>query len=146
MVVEHVNYSLDRFKQSQNIVLRRHCLPVCTRLELTLEKFGALTMDQRVRFLKVLIEYPVTFDVDINLSVENHLKQSCIIVFSCSRHRDLKALRVFDRQSYVAAVFVLFPNILCNSLGCSNVFFGLPDFTAVKDVTFYIIRFPFKLL
>ena len=92
-------------------------------------------MDQGVHFLKVLIEYPVTFDVDINLSVENHLKQSCIIVFRCSRHRDLKALGVFDWRSYVAAVFVLCPDIICDSLDCSNVFVGLPAVAAVKYVT-----------
>ena len=93
-------------------------------------------MDQGLRFLKVLIEYPVTFDVDIDLSAENHLKQSCIIVFRCSRHRDIKALGVFDRRSYVAAVFILCPDILCDYLNCSNVFVGLPAVTAVKDVTF----------
>ena len=89
-------------------------------------------MDQRVRFLKVLIEYPVMFYVDINLYVHNHLEQGCVIVIRCSRHGDFKALEVFDRRSYVAAVFVLCPNILCDSLDFSNVFVGLPAVTAVK--------------
>ena len=51
-------------------------------------------------------------------------------------HGDLEALGVFDRRAYVAAVFELCPDILCDSLDRSNVFLGLPDVTAVKDVTF----------
>ena len=136
LVFELVNYSLDRFKQSQHIVLGRHCLPVCTCLELALEKFSALTMDQRICFLKVLIEYPVTFDIDVDFSVHNHLNQNCVIVIRCSRHSDLKALGVFGQRSNIAAVFVLCPDILCNSLYCSNLFVGLPAVAAVKDVTF----------
>ena len=92
-------------------------------------------MYQRVRFLKVLIEYPVTFDVDIDLLVQNHLNQNCIIVIRYSRHSDLKALGVFDRRSYIAAVFVLCPDILCDSLDCSYVFVGLLSVASVKDVT-----------
>ena len=103
-------------------------------------------MDQRVRFLKVLIKYTVTFYIDVNLSVQNHLEQSCVIVIRCSRHRDLKALGVFDLRSYVASVFVLCPDIICNYLDCSNVFVGLPDVAVVKDITFYIRRVPFKIM
>ena len=93
-------------------------------------------MDQRVRFLKFLIEYPVTFDVDIYLLVENHLNQLCVIVIRCSRHSDLKALEFFDRQSYVVAVFLFCPDILCDYLDCSNVFVGLLAVAEVKDATF----------
>ena len=94
LIFELVNYSLDCFKQSQHVVLGIHCLLICTCIELALKKFGALTMDQILHFLQVLIEYAVTFDVGVNLSVQNHFEYSCVIVIRCSRHGDIEALGV----------------------------------------------------
>ena len=85
---------------------------------------------------QVFIDYAVTFYIDVNFSVQNHFEQSCVIVIRCSTHGYLKALGVFDQRLYVAAVFVLSPEILCDSLDCSNVFVGLPAVTAVKNVSF----------
>ena len=59
-------------------------------------------------------------------------------IFDCSDSRQadkyITAIKII--AEYVAAVFVLFPDILCDSLDCSNVFVGLPAVAAVKDVTF----------
>ena len=42
----------------------------------------------------------------------------------------------FSIDEHIAAVFELYPDILCDFLDCSYVFIGLPAVTAVKDIAF----------
>ena len=92
-------------------------------------------MNQRIRFLEVLIKYAVTFYVDVNIYAYFFLK-SCVIIARCSGCGDLEALGNFNRRAYISVVFKLCPDILCDSLDCSNIFVCLHAVTAVKDVTF----------
>ena len=93
-------------------------------------------MNQGIIFLEVIVKYAVVFNVNVNFSVYNHFQQSCVIIAWCSGHWDFEALGVFNRRSYISALFELCPDILCDSLDCSYIFISLPAVAAVKDIAF----------